>query len=519
MGRIITFNVTCLGASHVKSAKPCQDYSLSWHSEDNATQVAIVCDGHGGDTYVRSDRGSEFAAKIALQNIQNAIAYTSPELFLDKEGAVTARPEEEDDIFHSRPNKKPEVLSDDDKYSISAQQENQNRQFYEAVEPIRKQDQWMQELFARIYVQWMAAINKDAEENPFNDWEKGKLKGAPVAKAYGTTLIAFVRTQLYWFAFHIGDGKLLCCDSKFQWREPVPWDFNCFLNYTTSLCGSEPIHSFRYAFNGKGEFPIAVIMGSDGMDDSWCTMENLQNFYSQILCVFNELKEEKTIEELSDYLPRLSEKGSRDDMSVAGIVDMDAIDNGAAIYKSQRESRSLYNESRERKESITKLEQEAEAFRKERMELQTRLSDEKHKKDSWIDLLFMQEKEIDSINQKIQQNEAEVNEAERKIADAQKAYDEWSIEAETKVKEMEANQNVSLKLCRLYEAKELEEWEHNKEIYLKECEANHQRILSEKVANMMIYNDEAAKNIQEAKFEVEESEVKSEDTINTQNEY
>ena len=48
MGRKIIFNVTKMGASHVKSGKPCQDYSLSWESEDKQVQVAIVCDGHGG---------------------------------------------------------------------------------------------------------------------------------------------------------------------------------------------------------------------------------------------------------------------------------------------------------------------------------------------------------------------------------------------------------------------------------------------------------------------------------------
>lgn len=123
MGRIITFNVTCMGASHVKNGKPCQDYSLSWQSEDNANQVVVVCDGHGGDTYVRSDKGSELAARIALRNIQDVVNYTSPDLFIDKEGAVTARPEEKDDIFHSfrKSNSDASSNSGDDEENISVQ--------------------------------------------------------------------------------------------------------------------------------------------------------------------------------------------------------------------------------------------------------------------------------------------------------------------------------------------------------------------------------------------------------------
>ncbi len=67
---IIVFNATKRGASHVKKGTVCQDYSLSYNSPDGNVQVAIVCDGHGGDTYVRSDVGSRLAAEIALANIQ-----------------------------------------------------------------------------------------------------------------------------------------------------------------------------------------------------------------------------------------------------------------------------------------------------------------------------------------------------------------------------------------------------------------------------------------------------------------
>lgn len=508
MGRIITFNVTCMGASHVKNGKPCQDYSLSWQSEDNANQVVVVCDGHGGDTYVRSDKGSELAARIALRNIQDVVNYTSPDLFIDKEGAVTARPEEKDDIFHSfrKSNSDASSNSGDDEENISVQRENQNRKFYEAVEPIRKQDQWMQELFARIYVQWIAAIKEDVENNPFTDWEKGQLNSAPVTKAYGTTLMAFVRTPLYWFAFHIGDGKLLCCDAKFQWYEPVPWDCNCFLNITTSLCGREPLHSFRYAFNGKGEFPVAVIMGSDGLDDSWCTMDNLKNFYSQVLSIFNDLKEEETIKEMNEYLPRLSEKGSRDDMSMAGIIDMDAIATGATIYKKQRELKALFSERKKQEEDIALLEQKIEITQKEISQLQTDLSAERQKKDNWLVKLSAQEEEIDSVFQRLQQSEANMAETEKKIQETRNAYEDWLQKAKMKKVELETDHDELSKACELYEAEEQANWERNKEAYLKERKARQQQMLLEKAANMREYNEEAVKSIHEAKFEPETSD-------------
>ena len=68
------------------------------------------------------------------------------------------------------------------------------------------------------------------------------------------------------------------------------------------------------------------------MDDSWQTMPKLQSFYTHTLSVFGKLGADQAVKELNDYLPKLSEKGSRDDMSVAAIIDMDAITNATDIF-------------------------------------------------------------------------------------------------------------------------------------------------------------------------------------------
>lgn len=453
MGRTVAFNVTCMGASHVKSGKPCQDYSLSWQSDDGAVHVAIVCDGHGGDTYVRSDRGSRLAAETALRNIRNVVECVPPDIFLDTEGAVTARPEDEEDIFHTR-QKQAVDTSGYGEEDIRRQLTEQHQRFREAVEPIRKQDMFMQRLFAGICLQWTAAIEEDARNNPFTDAENEKLKGARIAKAYGTTLMAYVRTPLYWFAFHIGDGKMLACDTAFRWREPVPWDCNCFLNITTSLCDREPLHSFRYAFSGKGDFPAAVIMGSDGLDDSWCTMPNLENFYSHVLNTFDEMKEEETLKQLNDYLPHLSERGSRDDMSMAGIIDMDAIADGAARYRKQREINALLGEKRRKEESIAELQKSLAA-------------------------------------------------TERQLHEAQNAYDKWSDEADRQRTELEAGCDMLAEAGRRFEEESRSAWAMQRERYLAEREKNRQQELSDKVAHMMMYDEQAARSIGEARFEPE----------------
>lgn len=325
MNNIISFNCTEIGASHITKGKPCQDYSLSWSSDDKNTHIVIVCDGHGGDTYVRSDVGARIAAEVSLKIIRETLDCISPTLLLDKAGAVTARPNTEDPLPLSH------------KIHETEEQIAQNELFYKQIEHIRKQDSFFTHLFGRIYSEWDSLITENSVQSPFNEEEHSLLGRTNIEKAYGCTLMAFVRTSLYWFAFHIGDGKMFCLDNNHNWFEPVPWDCNCFLNVTTSLCANNPVPSFRYAFNGKGEFPIAVILGSDGIDDSWQTMEKLQNFYNKTLSVFGEIGEEQAVKELKDYLPKLSEKGSRDDMSIAGIIDMEAIRRASAIFKKKEE--------------------------------------------------------------------------------------------------------------------------------------------------------------------------------------
>ncbi len=97
--------------------------------------------------------------------------------------------------------------------------------------------------------------------------EKEKIGSKRIEKAYGTTLMAAVRTWIIGLLFHIGDGKVYACDDLMQ-MDGTPWDCNCFMNTTTSLCGDFPANDLD-AFDGTGNFPIAFALGSDGIDDTF----------------------------------------------------------------------------------------------------------------------------------------------------------------------------------------------------------------------------------------------------------
>ena len=264
------------GFSHIKNNKECQDSSLSYF--DDKIAIAIVCDGHGGDDYVRSAVGSKFGCEIAKKNICDFVAN------VDKEK-----------LKHNS-------------------------------------DQFMLQLKNRIISYWRDAVNNHYKQHPFEESElavlsdkarKRYLEEGRIESAYGTTLIAAVITPDYWFGIHIGDGKCVAIDQKGNFSQPIPWDEKCFLNSTTSICDTEALNNFRHFYSE--ERPVAVFVGSDGIDDCFKGDEQMYHFYTIILSSFVVSDAETAKAELLDYLPRLSQQGSGDDVSVAAVFDRDRV--------------------------------------------------------------------------------------------------------------------------------------------------------------------------------------------------
>lgn len=341
------------GASHIKTGKPCQDFSVAWQSEDKQNLAIIVCDGHGSDTYVRSDAGAKFAAKAALSAIQELIA-KNPDWVLSKKGEVTAREADERLRYDIS---KPENLAS--LPEAEQQRYTQRCMFVRQVKDIAEQDAVFEKLFRTIYEKWTDAIEKDAADRPFTDAEKAALGNRRIVKAYGSTLMAYAQTPLYWFAFHIGDGRILACNRRIEWKQLVPWDTVCFLNFTTSLCNTNPVPSFRYAFDATGNFPSAVFCCSDGIEDTWgdyeVAPERLHNYYSNLIRVFYDEGKDSTLQKLEDFLPILSEKGSKDDMSLAGYINLKAIANGIKIIDLKHSQASLEEEKSKRSLALERM--------------------------------------------------------------------------------------------------------------------------------------------------------------------
>lgn len=291
---------TCQGASHLATHKVCQD--ASWSRADGGAAIAIVCDGHGGERYFRSDTGARTAVEAARLCVETFVREADPRLFAGK--PLTAKRAVASEADEGRPTKDTPA------------------------------DKALRQLFSSIIYAWRTGIERHARLNPLTQHEREAVpprytaafeSGQDLEKTYGCTLMCYVCTPAYWIAFHIGDGKCIAFGPDARWSEPVPWDERCFLNKTTSLCDSAAIDEFRYCYADSTHRPLAVCLGSDGMDDSFGETENLVNFYAQVLKLLAREGRDSALLSLSDTLPELSRIGSKDDMSVAIVYDEHAL--------------------------------------------------------------------------------------------------------------------------------------------------------------------------------------------------
>ena len=306
------FHMSARGESYLHDGRVCQDSSASF--SDECGTVAVVSDGHGGCDYVRSQIGSAMACEAAVKNIRRLFENISPEAFL--------------------------------------------------AEP----DMMLIQLEAAIINDWNESVRSHYEANPFTEEELDCVSekagasyrsGHRIERAYGATLIAAAVTRDYWFGIQIGDGKCAAFDEAGICTQPIPWDEKCFLNKTTSICGSDALRDFRHFYSEK--IPTAVFMGSDGIDDSFKNEEDMYDFYKTILYAFSISDYTQAVDELKAYLPRLSKEGSADDVSIAAWMDMDALKSVVDKIKAE-------GEEAEEPEENKKTEEEKETIENEKSE-------------------------------------------------------------------------------------------------------------------------------------------------------
>ena len=338
----------CQGESHKSNNKPCQDCAFA--ESNDLLSMAIVCDGHGGERYFRSHYGAEFATEITQKAITEFVKNMADSTFTLSEGKS---------VFDG---------ASFTAYSAATATDEQMES------RAHKSLKW---LFSSIISQWNEKIAKHAKETELSDWELSNVDekyrneflcerekdDATFEKTYGCTLMAYVQTSDYWFAFHLGDGKCVSMrvvEDRLVCEQPIPWDERCFLNKTTSLCDSNALEEFRYCYQGDGQFPLAMFLGSDGIDDSYGDGNNLYNFYIQLFKIIIRNGVEKANKELKKSLPVISKMGSKDDMSVACVFDDTNLT--ASFFKlTQYQKRELESSHKKVEDKIMELNKKIES--------------------------------------------------------------------------------------------------------------------------------------------------------------
>ena len=276
--------VTVRGYAHTLAEKECQDHSECWQTK--YYDAVIVCDGHGGDKYIRSAAGSYMACQAG----KKAISAFMEHIVTDK----TFR-----EKFFSSETARGEM-------------------FEQLARSIIQQWNWT---VAADYDS--RAIGDDPRFVVLTEEEKRELQHEN-SKAYGSTFLAAVLCDGFYFILKLGDGNIcILRDGEVEFAEACSADLrdeSLQFNVTTSLCSSTADREFRYAFVKYREDAVhGIVLTTDGVINSYINEEAYLHLIGNIFASYSEKDTRGAREELESFLQELSQKGSGDDLSVAVI--------------------------------------------------------------------------------------------------------------------------------------------------------------------------------------------------------
>lgn len=285
------------GADHIKHGIPCEDYGQVFESE--LCKIFAVADGHGDSNCPRSQFGSKTACELAISEMEKFCSDI-------KENAWESR----------------------------------------IISPGKELDSLAHQLISSIVAKWVKSVNEELENNPLTDEERAGCekyierydKGEQLEHIYGTTLIAGLITEQYLLLIQQGDGRCVVFNADGSASQPIPWDEKCFANITTSLCDEDAIQRFRYCTVNLNDNPlVACLVGSDGVEDSYLSMDLMHSYYRDLLVYASENGTAALNEYLGETLSEFSKQGSGDDVTISGIVDSERVLNFVDAFKRDNE--------------------------------------------------------------------------------------------------------------------------------------------------------------------------------------
>ena len=220
------------------------------------------------------------------------------------------------------------------------------------------------QLVTSIFGKWSCQVNDDFLQNPLTEKEEAEAaeyieryrRGERIEHIYGTTFIAGLMTDEYLLLLQQGDGRCVVFNQDGSVSQPIPWDDRCFANVTTSVCDIDAVQSCRYhVIDLSQNRIIACAAGSDGVEDSFSTMDKMHAYYRSILKIACEGSVEALENHLDLTLPSFSENGSGDDTTICGVIDTE-------LFAEKLEKMALENEIISVKDEIAKAQERIDSM-------------------------------------------------------------------------------------------------------------------------------------------------------------
>lgn len=272
----VTWRITSAsvrGASHIRSGLPNQD-AEGWLGFGGGGLVAAVADGHGNATYVRSDRGAQFAVSAALSCSAEALEAAGGSLSSLKRLLDEALPR-------------------------------------------------------AIWERWSMLVTDDAQSNAFTELELAivmrtsgdssvrRLHANPLL-AYGTTLLVAALAPNFMAFLQIGDGDIIVVDEFGQSVEPIEHDARLIANETTSLCLPNAWREFRSSFQQVIDAGAdCVLLSTDGWANSFADRDGFLKVGSDVRTFVESSGRLPRRDEIEPWLSEASRAGSGDDVTLA----------------------------------------------------------------------------------------------------------------------------------------------------------------------------------------------------------
>jgi Protein phosphatase 2C len=282
-----------LGASHERTNLPNQD-AIQWYPAGypnlgkGPPLILAVSDGHGSPRNFRSDIGAKVAVDTATRVFREL--FVEGDLGKERDKAI-------------------------------------------AIKDIA-QNFWLPQKLVR---DWKQAVEKHWQETPVPDtdeaWQRvvdkdGQPAVAAIKKhpeiAYGATLLVVLVKDSFILYLQLGDGDILCVDSKSKVTRPLQRDPRLIANETTSLCMPDAWKEFQivlqqYPQGEADKMPALILVSTDGYANSYSTEEVFLKIGQDYLRMIREEGAERVARKLEEFLKETSSGGSGDDITL-GII-------------------------------------------------------------------------------------------------------------------------------------------------------------------------------------------------------